>query len=98
MQGHHVFDTVIVPIMTKVCNRLRQDREAEIYRTAIHRTQMRNEMSCYENSIADIRSMLRRTAGYTQCEQFVRLQDDIRRFVSGDTTADSGGQLEQISE
>lgn len=86
MQGHHIFDTVIVPIMTKVCNRLRQERESEIYRTAAHHTQMRNEMSCYENSIADIRSMLRRTTGYTQCPQFVKLQQDIMRFVNGKAT------------
>ncbi len=72
MQGHHIFDTVIVPIMTKVCNRLRQERESEIYR--------------YENSIADIRSMLRRTTGYTQCPQFVKLQQDIMRFVNGKAT------------
>lgn len=82
MQGHHIFDTVVVPIMTKVCNRLRQEREREIHSTAAHHTQMRNEMSCYENSIADIRSMLRRTTGYTQCPLFARLQKDILRFVS----------------
>lgn len=83
MQGHHVFDTVVVPILNKVCNRLRQEREREIYATAAHRTQMRNEMSCYENSIADIRSMLKKNMGYMYCPQFVRLQEDVSRLLDG---------------
>lgn len=82
MQGHHIFDTVVVPIMTKVCNRLRMEREQEIHRTAAHRTQMRNEMSCYENSLTDIRQMLRRNTGYTQSPQFRRLQKDIKNFIN----------------
>ena len=27
MHGHHVFDTIVAPVMTKVCNRLRMERE-----------------------------------------------------------------------
>lgn len=84
IQGHHIFDTVTVPILSKVCNRLRQEREREIHATAAHRTQMRNEMSCYENSIADIRSMLKKNTGYMYSPQFVRLQQDVERLVNGD--------------
>lgn len=83
IQGHHIFDTVTVPILSKVCNRLRQEREREIHATAAHRTQMRNEMSCYENSIADIRSMLKKNTGYMYSPQFVRLQQDVERLVNG---------------
>ena len=87
IQGHHVFDNVVVPIMTKVCNRLRQEREREICSTAAHRTQMRNEMSCYENSIGDIRPMLRKNMGYLYCPQFVRLQEDVKRLLDGEESA-----------
>lgn len=81
IQGHHIFDNVVAPIMTKVCNRLRQEREHEIHRTAAHRTQMRNELSCYENSIEDVRSMLKKNVGYINCPQFRRLQEDVERMV-----------------
>ena len=55
IQGHHLFDNVVIPILNKVCNRLRQERQDEITRTARHHTQRRNEMSCYEHSLLDIR-------------------------------------------
>ncbi len=81
MQGHHVFDTVVAPIVSKVCNRLRQERENEIYHTAIHHTQRRNEMSCYENSIQDIRQMMKKNVGYMQCPLFVRIQQDVEEYL-----------------
>jgi hypothetical protein len=86
IQGHHLFDTVVAPILSKVCNLLRQERQNEIYHASAHKTQKRNEMSCYENSLQDVKTMLKKNNGYISCEQFRRLQDDIRRFLdAGDT-------------
>ena len=81
MQGHHLFDTVVAPILTKVCNLLRQERQSEIYHSQAHHTQKRNEMSCYENSLQDIKSMLKKNTGYQQCPLFQRLLDDVARFI-----------------
>lgn len=81
IQGHHLFDVVVLPIMTKVCNRLRAERENEIHRAAVHHTQMRNELSCYENSLEDTRSMLRKNMGYVISPQFRQLQADIEKFL-----------------
>ena len=81
IQGHHLFDTVVTPIMSKVCNLLRQERQNEIYYATAHKTQKRNEMSCYENSLQDIKVMLKKNTGYTCSEQFRRLQDDIRQYL-----------------
>ena len=81
IQGHHLFDTVVSPILSKVCNILRQERQNEIYYASAHKTQKRNEMSCYENSLQDIKSMLKKNTGYMSSEQFRRLQDDIRNYL-----------------
>ena len=81
MQGHHLFDTVVTPILSKVCNLLRQERQNEIYRASAHKTQKRNEMSCYENSLQDIKVMLKKNLGYFISEQFHRLQDDVQRYL-----------------
>ena len=81
IQGHHLFDTVVAPILTKVCNLLRQERQTEIYHAQAHRTQKRNEMSCYENSRQDIKTMLKKNTGYQQCPLFVRLQGDVERYL-----------------
>ena len=82
IQGHHLFDTVVVPILNKVCNRLRQERQDEIARTARHHTQRRNEMSCYEHSLQDIRQMLKKNTGYMLSEQFRKIQYDVDRFLN----------------
>ena len=81
IQGHHLFDTVVAPILSKVCNLLRQERQNEIYHASAHKTQKRNEMSCYENSLQDVKVMLKKNTGYLQSEPFRRLQDDICRFL-----------------
>ncbi|MBR1548796.1 MAG: DUF4435 domain-containing protein [Prevotella sp.] len=82
IQGHHLFDTVLVPILTKVCNRLRQERQEEIQRTARHHTQRRNEMSCYEHSLQDIRQMLKKNTGYQAAPQFQRILSDLARLFA----------------
>ena len=81
IQGHHLFDTVVSPMLTKVCNLLRQERQNEIYHSVAHKTQKRNEMTCYENSLQDIKVLLKKNTGYLTSEQFRRLQDDVRRYL-----------------
>jgi hypothetical protein len=74
----------VAPILTRVCNQLRQERQNEIYRSDAHNTQKRNEMSCYENSQQDIKAMLKKNTGYQFCDRFVQIQEDLRRFLDGD--------------
>jgi len=85
IQGHHLFDAVVTPILSKVCNLLRQERQNEIYHATAHRTQKRNEMSCYENSLQDIKVMLKKNNGYMVSEQFRRLQEDVRKYLDGNS-------------
>ena len=82
IQGHHLFDVVVVPILTKVCNRLRQERQDEIYRTARHHMQRKNEMSCYEHSLQDIRQMLKKNVGYVLSEQYWRIRKDLDHYFN----------------
>ena len=86
MQGHHLFDTVVAPILTKVCNLLRQERQNEIYQAQAHKTQKRNEMSCYENSLQDVKVMLKKNTGYQQCAIFLRVQEDVRQYLEKNST------------
>ena len=86
IQGHHLFDTVVAPILSKVCNLLRQERQQEIYHASAHRTQKRNEMTCYENSLQDVKVMLKKNSGYTTSEPFLRLQSDIRNYLNNNNS------------
>lgn len=85
IQGHHMFDTVVAPILTRVCGMLRQERQNEIYHSQAHRTQKRNELSCYENTRQDVKTMLKKNTGYMQSELFLRLQEDIRHYLDGNS-------------
>ena len=89
IQGHHLFDTVVAPILNKVCNLLRQERQNEIYHASAHKTQKRNEMSCYENSLQDVKVMLKKNSGYMRSEQFERLQNDVRQYLDKPTNVTS---------
>ena len=81
IQGHHLFDKIIMPVMTKVCGMLIREREAEIRRQAVHATQMRNELSCYSHSVQDIEQMLKKNNGYVMSPQFRRMQADIESYL-----------------
>lgn len=82
IQGHHLFDNVVVPMMKKVCDVLVRERQKEIDRKAMHTTQRYNELASYNHSIEDIVPMLRRNTGYKRSAPFVRLQEDVRKFLS----------------
>lgn len=89
IQGHHLFDKVVVPIMSKVCGQLVRERENEISRDSKHYTQQRNELSCYANSVEKVASMLKKNVGYMLSEPFRRITDDVGRFLEKN---DSGKQ------
>lgn len=82
IQGHHLFNKIVLPIVNRVCSRLVQEREDEIRRQAVHDTQRRNELSCYTNSIQDISQMMKKNTGYTESEQFKRILLDTEKMFA----------------
>ena len=81
IQGHHLFDNVVVPILNKVCEVLIRERQQEINHKAVHVTQRYNELASYSHSVEDVIPMLRRNTGYRHSEPFIRLQSDVRHFL-----------------
>ena len=81
IQGHHLLDNVVMPMMVKVCDILQNERERDIREKAVHGTQMNNELTCYNNSTEDVSSMLRKNNVYTQSIPFQQVLDDIQHFI-----------------
>ncbi len=81
IQGHHIFDNLVMPMMIKVCDILQNERERDIRSKSVHGTQMNNELTCYTNSIEDVSSMLRKNNVYTQSAPFLQVLEDIKNFV-----------------
>ena len=84
MQGHHLFNNVVVPTMQSVCDELRREREQEIRHKAVHVIQMQNELSAYTHSVSDIPQMLKKNQGYTRSVPYKKMQDDIEIFLHTD--------------
>lgn len=82
IQGHQLFDKVVVPMMKKVCDRLVREREREIQKQSMHNTQYRNEMSCYSKSVEDLTSILKRNVGYMRSNPFLHIVSDVEKFLN----------------
>lgn len=80
IQGHHLFDTVVVPMLTKVCEALVREREREIHKGALHYTQLNNELSGYTHSKGEVTMMLRRNVGFFASALYRRLQQDLQQM------------------
>lgn len=81
VQGHNLFDNIVCPMVGRVCERLRNERENEIRHNACHYTQQRNELSAYMHVQADISQMLKKSTGFMRSAIYRKLRDDIETFV-----------------
>lgn len=82
IHGHHIMDHVVLPLILLVCKILRRQREEEISRLSRHDVQRQNELSCYNSSVLDIKSVLRKYTAYLSSPQVRQVLEDIRRALS----------------
>lgn len=78
IQGHHLFNKVVAPLMEKICFRLYRDRESEIKREALHVAQYKTELAGYNHSIEELVPMLKKNVGFMASDVFSRLKADLR--------------------
>ena len=81
IQGHHLFNKVVAPVMQKVCDTLVQERERQIRAQALHRTQEQTELSCYDSSVERIVPMLKKGTFYQESLPYQRLLDDVAHYL-----------------
>lgn len=81
MQGHTLFNSVVLPLLDPVCTLLRKEREREIKNLAEHDTQRQNELSCYQHSQESVQNMLRKNVGFKNAPPYKKLQQDLRTFL-----------------
>ena len=73
---------MVSPMLGKVCDKLRREREMEIHNKAIHNTQMRNELSCYQHSVESVTAMLKKNTGYVKSKPYAKLKADLEHYLS----------------
>ena len=84
VQGHHLFNNVVAPLVKSVCARLARERENEISRQSVHATQCRNELSCYTSSVTDIEATMKKNVGFLASPQYGQIVDCIAAVLNTD--------------
>lgn len=81
IQGHNLFENVVLKLLYPICAQLRRERELEIKMLAEHNQQMQNELTCYQHSQTGINFILKKNTAYKDAPLYQRLRDDIRHFL-----------------
>ena len=96
LQGHHLVENVILKLLMPVCTVLRQEREAEIRRFAMHDQQYRNEISAYQHSQMSLEEAIRKNTHYRECDLYQRMRDDVSHLLS--MLPEGGGENKEHAE
>ncbi|MBR1889725.1 MAG: DUF4435 domain-containing protein [Alloprevotella sp.] len=88
MRGHDLADSVIIPLLESVCERLRREKENEIRYLSVHDTQRRNEIAAYQHAVTPVSLMMKKQTYYSTCPYFQSVQATIRKFLE----ANNGGE------
>ena len=84
MHGHTLMDNVVLPVLSGVCEKLRQISLSKIICSSKEGIALKNEMSNYTNTLRSIRDVLLDNENYTSSPLYKRLKADIQRYI--DTT------------
>ena len=81
IQGHHLFDLVVSPMVQTVCDILRNEQENDIRDRAVHSEQARTEIACYENSLGKVKMMMKKNTYYQFSPEFQKILADVEKYL-----------------
>ena len=81
MHGHTLMDNVPMPLLSAVCDKLRQLSVAKINGSKVEGVALKNELQNYTNTLRSIRDVLLDNENYTSCPLYKRLRDDIQEYL-----------------
>ena len=81
MHGHTLMDNVVLPVLSGVCEKLRQMSLSKIICSSKEGIALKNEMSNYTNSLRSIRDVLLDNDNYTDSPLYQRLKADIQHYL-----------------
>ncbi len=82
MHGHTLMDNVVMVCLNTVCDKLRQMALARIHASDKKGVALKNELANYNNSLRSIRDVLLDNENYTESPLYLRLKEDIERYLS----------------
>lgn len=82
IQGHTLFDNVVMPLLEPICAMLRKEREREIKAFAMHAKQRQCELSSYQHSVMPIDTVLRKNTAFRAAPQMQLVRDRIQKLLT----------------
>lgn len=81
MHGHTLMDNVVLPLLTSVCDKLRQLSIAKIHNSKVEGVALSNELQNYTNTLRSIKDVLLDNENYTDSPLYKQLRDDIQSYL-----------------
>ena len=81
MHGHTLMDNVVLPVLSGVCEKLRQLSLSQIICSSKEGVALKNEMSNYTNTLRTIRDVLLDNENYTSSPLYAKLKVDIQKYI-----------------
>lgn len=81
MHGHTLMDNVVMPLLTSVCDKLRQLSVAKIHNSKVTGVALNNELQNYTNTLRSIKDVLLDNENYTDSPLYKQLRNDIQRYL-----------------
>ena len=87
IQGHTLFENVVLPLLEPICTQLRKEREREIKALAVHAKQRQCELSSYQHSVMAIDLVLKKNTAFKEAAPFQRVRATLQRIIAQETPA-----------
>lgn len=81
IQGHTLFDNVVMPLLEPICAQLRKEREREIKTLAMHAKQRQCELSGYQHSVMPIDIVLRKSTAFHAAPPMAKVRERIENLL-----------------
>lgn len=82
MQGHTLFDNVVMVMLNAVCDHLKKMSTDRIAASTKQGIALKNELSNYNNSLRSVRDILLDNENYKECFLYTKLKTDIENYLS----------------
>lgn len=81
IQGHTLFENVVMPLLEPICAQLRKEREREIKALAMHAKQRQCELSSYQHSVLAIDLVLKKNTAFRSAPQMEWVKGKIETLL-----------------
>ena len=82
IQGHTLFENVVMPLLEPVCTQLRKEREREIKQLALHSQQRQCELSAYQHAVTSIDAILKKNTSFKDAPPFRLIREKLQAILS----------------